>query len=103
MRYPRGRARPDHSCVAATIGIMRAKHCVSVDQLRPSEPTLQPVDRDHQLVPIQNFDQPINRNFRKPGADFKISVDNILYLNDDVKQYIMVSHVHLLRRLATKT
>ncbi|ABE64664.1 hypothetical protein Nham_3992 [Nitrobacter hamburgensis X14] len=66
--------------------VLAVQRCVSVDQPRPSKPTLQPVDRDHQLMPIQNFDQTIHRNFWTRGADFKISVNNFLYLNNGVKQ-----------------
>jgi hypothetical protein len=90
----------DHSCVAAASGVKRVyanslsqptvrsgvQRCVSVDQPQPSNPALQPVDRDHQLVLIQNFDQTINRNFWTRDSDFKMSVDNFFYLNNGVKQ-----------------
>jgi hypothetical protein len=66
--------------------VLAIERCVSVDQPRPSKPTLQPVDRDNQLLPIENFDQPIYRNFWTGAADFKISVNNFLYLNNGLKQ-----------------
>jgi hypothetical protein len=66
--------------------VLAVQRGISVDQPWPSKTTLQPVDRDQQLLPIQSFDQTIYRNFWTRGSDFKISVDNFLYFNNGVEQ-----------------
>jgi hypothetical protein len=72
--------------------VLAVQRGISVDQPWPSKTTLQPVDRDQQLLPIQSFDQTIYRNFWTRGSDFKISVDNFLYFNNGVEQREALLH-----------